>query len=1533
MGIVFEAVQESLGRRVAVKILPSAATLDSRALQRFQIEAKAAACLQHPHVVPVHAVGTVDGIPYTAMQLVEGRSLAQLISELRRVTLLETADEAKVAGGEAIDPLAVCLLSGRFDPAEEKSGSGRGESESAAAIEIPRTPGVKPPDRPPGEIVIGSIRSPAYFRSVARLGIEAAQALEYAHGQGIIHRDIKPANLLLDRRACLWVTDFGLARLPGDSGLTLTGELLGTPRYMSPEQAAGKRALVDRRTDIYSLGVTLYELLSLRPAFDGPDSPEILRRIAECEPTPVRALNPAVALDLATVVAKAMAKDPVGRHVTAQHLADDLGCFLAGLPVSARPEASWARLLTWARRRPLPSALLLLVLVLGLALVALGGWSYRSMSREAEADHGRAESESRAHIASQRTAAALALDRGITLAEGHQVGRGLLWMLRGLESAPPEADALRSVSLANLAAWGDTLPAPRAILLSSTSSPLSALALSPDGRTIAVGSDDGQLVLWDADTGRRLDSVRVPHGGFTSIGFHPEGQFLTTCGMDGLAQLWEAAPLKPRGGLIHLPRGMTNVPFHPAGRGFLTVGGDSVQLRDLRTGQAVGPPLGLLDGKRNGGVLRGAVFAPSGDRIVTYGLDGFIRVWETAAGRLAGPPPQHESDVWAAAFRPDGRRLATASDPGIRVWDVESGRLVGESYRSELRFTGVTFSPDGRTIMATSDDGVVQLFDAATGRAGGWPLAFAGGLGWLAFRPDGRLLASGGVDGTVRFFNVATGREVGPVLEHRGRIMGLTFWPDGRWLVTVGRDGTVRIWDVTPLAPAARGVLGASNVRTVEFSPDGRLLATYGFDGAARVFEAATGRPILPPLVHASGPVRVARFSPDGRLLATGGDDSLVRLWDVATGRPVGPPLPQPHWPLNARFSPDGRKLLIATAAAAARLWDLDIFRPIGPVLSHPVTAGHEVWNLAFDPSGRVAVTGTTLTEGTEAAVGFWDVATGLALAPFRRFSESISQLVVGPGSAGPLYVVEGGRVHVLDMSSFRPIQPPFGQRIEVIAVLPGGRTLLAGGSDQTASFWDVTSGRPIGPILEHEGAVRGVAVAPDGATVVTLVGERLRFWDAATGKPLGPTMEHTGFMPNIRRDDRMPVAFRPDGRVAVSAGGTVLLWPTAGPLRAAGAEPAGVARWIHDLTGMVLNEGGDLRMRDAEDWRDRLAARGPADAEPADAGAWHDRIAAESERMGDGYAVRWHLDRLIAGRPDDWMAYARRSHARRRAGDLPGAAADASHASALGPAEPVRIWEAHEAYDQAMEARALGRWEVVRTQFGRVAAIVGADPAVSLQLAEANSHLGAWDNAEAELALALDALGRAGLDSAAHRNWHGWLAAIQVHNGHCDRYRAACHSLLAWAAENSTPLSAFVVAWHCAIGPEGLDDPMAPVRLAEAALESTTAGFKPNLLAGLGAALYRAGRYDDAIARLEEADRQTSDKHFQIMAFLAMANQALGRTAEARRWLDRLRGRTRDSLADWESHWEGIEVDVLEREAEAVVLLDPIFPAVPFAP
>jgi serine/threonine protein kinase len=339
MGIVFEAQQRSLGRRVALKILPLAATLDPRYLRRFQHEAQAAAQLDHPHIVHVYGVGCAQGVHYYAMQLIEGESLAGV---LRQLGPPKDAAPTPLAVGTGQTPPAHVPETKQVPLPAPESASGS----SRAILDLLRA---RPKD---------------YFRTVAGWGIQAAEALEHAHQLGVVHRDVKPGNLLLDQRGQVWVTDFGLARFGRDGSVTRTGEVVGTLRYLSPEQAQAKHGLVDHRTDIYALGATLYELLTRRPAIEGGEGEEALRQVVAEEPWPPRQYEPALPRDLETIVLKALAKEPEGRYATAQQLADDLQRFLRDEPIKARRPSLLQRARRWSRRHPsvLASGLVALVL-------------------------------------------------------------------------------------------------------------------------------------------------------------------------------------------------------------------------------------------------------------------------------------------------------------------------------------------------------------------------------------------------------------------------------------------------------------------------------------------------------------------------------------------------------------------------------------------------------------------------------------------------------------------------------------------------------------------------------------------------------------------------------------------------------------------------------------------------------------------------------------------------------------------------------------------------------------------------------------------------------------------------------------------------------------------------------------------------------------------------------------------------------------------------------------------------------------------
>jgi serine/threonine protein kinase len=407
MGVVYEAEQLSLGRRVALKVLPFAATLDPRQLQRFKNEAQAAAQLHHTNIVPVFAVGCERGVHFYAMQYIDGQTLAGLIQELRRLACLPIEQAGRGSG--PVGELTGKLADGSLAPARQApAGVPAAGTTATAAV---------------AALTTESARSPAFFRTVAHLGLQAALALEHAHGMGVLHRDIKPSNLLLDARGNLWVTDFGLASCRNDARLTQTGDVVGTLRYMSQEQARAKPGLVDHRTDIYSLGVTLYELLTLEPVFAGQDREELLCQVTGAEPRPPRRLCKAIPADLETIVLKALAKSPDERYATAQEMANDLRRYLEDRPILARRPSLWQRLVKWGRRHK--ALVAAAVVVLGMAVIAstVSSVLVWRMKQEADSARQRAEADAKAEAEERKQA--------------EEVVRLLEWVFLGLN--PKEA--------------------------------------------------------------------------------------------------------------------------------------------------------------------------------------------------------------------------------------------------------------------------------------------------------------------------------------------------------------------------------------------------------------------------------------------------------------------------------------------------------------------------------------------------------------------------------------------------------------------------------------------------------------------------------------------------------------------------------------------------------------------------------------------------------------------------------------------------------------------------------------------------------------------------------------------------------------------------------------------------------------------------------------------------------------------------------------------------------------------------------------
>ncbi len=380
MGVVYEANQQSLGRRVAIKLLPLASLLDATQIARFKNEAHAAGLLDHPHIVPVHSVGSDQGLHYYAMQYIDGVSMDDWIAGVRNETNTDQKScppspplRGRGVGGEGATGMdGYCIAPSPPTPLPHEA-RGRGE---------------------PGHRRNSYDRSLNFSttstNSVLQWGIDIADALHVAHVNGVIHRDVKPSNLMLDKSGKIWITDFGLARCQNDVSLTRSGDVIGTMRYMSPEQARGQSALIDGRADVYSLAATLYEMLALRPAHEGDDAATILQNIDQREVTPLRQLRPDLPRDLQTVIAKAMGKRRDDRYETAHEFAEDLGRVLAGEPTLARPPTAMDRIVRLASKHHRAASIILLFVTFALGGLAVANTKLATAKAASDANAARA---------------------------------------------------------------------------------------------------------------------------------------------------------------------------------------------------------------------------------------------------------------------------------------------------------------------------------------------------------------------------------------------------------------------------------------------------------------------------------------------------------------------------------------------------------------------------------------------------------------------------------------------------------------------------------------------------------------------------------------------------------------------------------------------------------------------------------------------------------------------------------------------------------------------------------------------------------------------------------------------------------------------------------------------------------------------------------------------------------------------------------------------------------------------------------------
>ncbi|MHC1762876.1 MAG: protein kinase [Verrucomicrobiia bacterium] len=882
--------------------------------------------------------------------------------------------------------------------------------------------------------------------TAARYVETIAAAIHHAHERGILHRDLKPSNVLIDANDQARITDFGLARrLDGDSSLTVTGQVLGSPNFMPPEQACAKRGKVGRPSDVYAIGGILYYLLTARAPFQADSLEHLITQVVHAEPVSPRLLNPSISRDLETITLKCLEKEPSRRYQTAQELAEELGRVLHQEPIRARPLTQPEKVWRWCRRKPVLALLLVLLHVVGVAGLSGIVWQWRRAERLAE-------SERQERIAGQRQLYVATMN----LAQAAWEQNDLTRMRELLDETATDPERGFEWTF-----WRRHLHLEAQALRAHTE-PVLAVAYSPNGQRIVTGSADKTAKVWDAATGKVLLPLRHD-GPVRSVAFSSDGRRILTGGWDRKAKLWDSASgeqLRTFDGHTHQ---ILSVAFSPDGQRIVTGSRDqTAKVWDAESGIL----LRTLEG--HGGVVWSVAFSPDGERVVTGHWDRTARVWAVADGRELVRFKGHSDAVFSVAFSPDGKRIASGSlDQTASVWDSATGHELFTLWGHSSTVASVTFSSDGKRIATAGDDQTARVWDAVgrherlAVKKHGSPISSVAfspdgqhiitGGGSLVFSPDGvEQIHPGSGDRTVKVWELTNDKEPLTLMGHTDRVFTAAFSPDGQRVVTGSLDQTARIWDAITgrELEILRGHTSA--IRSVAFSPNGQRIVTASLDRTAKVWDVTSGQSMVTFGQH-SNLVVAAAFSADGGQIVTGGRDGSAKVWNPASGEELFS-LKARHWIWSVAFSPDGRKILTGngTADHDATVWDARSQVPILHLKRHALG----VISAAFSPDGRQIATASA-----DKLAKLWDAETGACLLTLSGHSDQVMS----------------------------------------VSYSPDGKRILTGSRDQTARLWDVASGRELLTLKGHRGWVFTAAFSRDGQRIVTASGDgTAKIWEAA---------------------------------------------------------------------------------------------------------------------------------------------------------------------------------------------------------------------------------------------------------------------------------------------------------------------------------------------------------------------------------------------------------------------------------------------------
>lgn len=896
-----------------------------------------------------------------------------------------------------------------------------------------------------GSLAAQLSRFAADCRTAAELMVPVARAVHHAHFRGVLHRDLKPSNILLDANGRPYIADFGLSRrLETDLELTRSGELVGTPSYMAPEQTVGGKAEVTIATDVYGLGAVLYSLLTGVPPARGETVIETLRQIQEREPKPPRSLNPRVDSQLETICLKALRKPPQRRYGSALEFAEDLERYLAGQPILARPASRLERSRLWLRRST--GAAMLATTILAFALLLIAGLNVHNarlrhvnkrldetLMRSSEARRDAVAEQQRAQRSKAEADLLMYISDMSLASEAQRTGDAGLShdLLVRHRSRPGEPDH-RGFEWHYLWRLGEVDQQD----IASQDGAAYFTSYSPDGRWLATAGQDCVVRLYNADTFREELTFPTGQGEINGLAFSPEARLLATAGDDGTLRLWEL----------------------PTGRQVLSIAAHSQQAYQV-------------------------LFVPNSDLLISCGYDPVIRIWDRNTGHSLGELRGHERAVEAIALSPDASTLASvSSDETARVWDLRSLSQRRVLAGHEGRVVALAFAPDGCHLATGSVDKTVQIWRVATGDSI-FTASHVDAFQSLAFSPDGRELAAGDRGGAISLWRKA-GQQWSTENElvrrwsaHEGRVYSLRFLPDGRRLVSAAEDGFLTLWS-RPTGDVRRLVESETAVGDMAWVGEGDRLATVDELGI-HVWDVAAGRTVID--FATEQPCLAVAATADGRQLAAADALGQVGLWNLERRQRlvtwnVGQSL---RLSCHLAFSPDN-KLVALSSFDENRVW---LLGAATGRIEHQFSA-MDCCAAVFSPDGR------RLAVSAQNDVLIWDVENAEFLPPLRGHTSTVKAVIYSPDGRYLATASHDRLVKLWDAATGFELFTLAGHREEVLSVaFSADSRSMVSGSHQSLRVWHVGTGRPMYELDAGHLHLEKLLFSSNGRYLASLIG------------------------------------------------------------------------------------------------------------------------------------------------------------------------------------------------------------------------------------------------------------------------------------------------------------------------------------------------------------------------------------------------------------------------------------------------------------